>query len=151
MKRNLILLISVFFITSGVFAGQPFYYEVISNSSKTIDYTFGFYVNDYTISKASDDKEYVAFSGAVINNSTSNLDWNNYFVIVRTKDGKLNFNYLTAATSGDYDCTFVCSGKETRMTKFCFHDIFKPSDVESVYLFDKSNNKAFQLMYSKND
>jgi hypothetical protein len=95
-------------------AGSPFYYEVISNPSKTIDYSIGFYHTIYSSSKASDNKEYVTFSGAVINNSAYSLDWNNYHMIVLLKNGDLAFNYITAAESGEYDCTFTVAPKETR-------------------------------------
>jgi len=67
---------------------------------------------------------------------------------VQLKSGELVFNYLTAATSGEYDCTFTLDSKETRHTKFCFHTVFKPGEIQNVYLVNKSTMKAFQLMLS---
>ncbi|MDD4971829.1 MAG: hypothetical protein PHT07_20575 [Paludibacter sp.] len=150
MKTKIMLFFCVFLSIQFAKAGDPFYYELISNSSKTIDYVFGFYSSDYTISRASDDAEYVAYSAAIINNSTSSLKWNDYYMIVKKRSGDLVFSYETAASTGLYACKFDVSGKETHKMKFCFHDIFKTDEIEDVYLFDKSMLKAFHLVYSKN-
>jgi hypothetical protein len=149
MKTKIMFFFCVLLCTQFVKAGDPFYYESISNPSKTINYVFGFYSSDYTISRASDDKEYVAYSAAVINNSTSTLKWDDYYMIIKKKNGDLVFSYETAATTGLYACKFDVSGNETHKLKFCFHDIFKTNEIEDAYLFDKSVLKTFHLVYSK--
>ncbi len=145
-KTFLLALFTLFCVVAK--AADPFYYEVISNPTKTIDYSIGFYHNVYTISTASDNADYVAYSGAIINNSTSELSWYDYHIAVQLKSGELVFNYLTAATSGEYDCSFTLDSKETRHTKFCFHTVFKPSEIQNIYRVNKSTMKAFQLMLS---
>lgn len=152
MKATKIFLIAnIMFLGQFVQAGSPFYYELISTPDKSINYVFGFYHTMYAISTASDNKEYVAVSGAVINNADYSLNWENYHVAVLLKNGKLVFNYLTAAQSGEYDNTFTVDAKKTQFTKFCFHTIFKPDEIQSVFLFDKANMKAFNLAYSTNE
>ena len=150
MKTKTMFLFCVLAITQLVKAEDPFYYESISNPGKTIDYVIGFYSSDYSISKASDDKEYVAYSAAIINNSTTSLKWSDYYMIVRKKDGDLVFSYETAATSGPYACSFEVAGSETHKMKFCFHNVFKSDEIQDVYLFDKSILKSFHLVYSNN-
>lgn len=145
-KTLLIAFFAAFCLSSN--AADPFYFEVISNPGKTVDYSIGFYHTVYTISTASDNADYVAYSGAIINNSTSMLLWSDYHIAVQLKNGSLIFNYITAATSGEYDCTFSLDSKETHHTKFCFHTVFKPNEIEKVYLFNKSTMKAFELMLS---
>ena len=130
-------------------AGDPFYYESISNPSKTLNYIIGFYSNDFTISRASDDKDYIAYAGAVINKSSTTLKWSDYYMIVKKKDGDLVFSYETAATSGPFACSFEVAENETHHVKFCFHNVFKTDEIADVYLFDKSVLKAFHLVYSK--
>ena len=149
MKTKAMLFFFLLTTTQLVSAKDQFYFELISNPSKTIDYVIGFYHTNYLISTASDDKEYVAYAGAVINNSSSTLEWEDYCMVVRKKDGGLVFSYVTAATSGEYCTKFVLAGKEKRLTKFCFHDNFKPSDIADVYLMDKSLLRAFQLSLSE--
>ena len=148
MKTKLLFLLGVLLFTQTAFGGSPFYYEVISNSDKSIDYSIGFYQTLYTISEASDNKAYVAYSGSVINNSTYSLKWETYHMAVLLKNGDLVFNYVTAAESGEYDCTFSVAYNETRYTKFCFHTVFKPEEIQDVYLINKSTMKAFKLVYS---
>lgn len=148
MKKNFLFLLGVLFITQTALGGSPFYYEVISNPDKSIDYSIGFYQTIYTISEASDNKAYVAYSGSVINNSTYSLKWETYNIAVLLKNGDLVFNYTTAAEAGEYDCTFTVGYNETHYTKFCFHTIFKPEEIQDVYLFNKSTMKAFKLVYS---
>jgi hypothetical protein len=151
MKTKFFAIAMFMFIAQFANAGSPFYYESISNPLKTIDYVFGFYHTIYSVSTASDNKEYVAITGAVINNADYELKWGNYYVAVLLKNGSLVFNYKTAATSGDYANFFTVAAKKTQFTKFCFHTVFKPDDIQAVFIFDKDNMKTFSLAYSKNE
>jgi hypothetical protein len=148
MKTKLLILLGVALFTQTAFGGNPFYYEGISNPDKSTDYSVVFFSTHYTISEASDNKAYVAYSGSVINNSVYSLKWETYHIAVLLKNGDLVFNYITAAEDGEYDCTFTVGYKETHLTKFCFHTVFKPDEIQHVYLINKSILKVFKLLYS---
>src|ERR1035437_727760 len=81
---------------------DPVYLEVISNTSKSINYTVGVYPLTCKNNDA-DDRTYVTLF--VLNNGTEDLTWtkSNHVLIV-LKDHSLAFNYSTVAESGNYSC-----------------------------------------------
>ena len=58
-------------------SGKPFYYESISNDSKSIDFVFGFYPSTYSYNETKDVDGFTSIKTAVINNAKRNdLKWN---------------------------------------------------------------------------
>ncbi len=133
---------------------NPFYYELISNDSKTTNFVFGFYPNSYSYVESKEVDPYTSVKAAVINNSTQSLKWNNYKVVILLKNGKLIRSYTTAATDGDYACNYTVDAAgakgTTRLQYFCFHTKFTAEDIDKVFL-EISDNQIFGLMYDKNE
>ncbi len=148
MKAKLFILLSFLIVISGLKASDPFYYELISNPDKTINYVIGFYTSDYSIGRATDNKDYVIYKETVINHSKESLNWNNYYAIVLTKKGDLIFSYKTAAKEGEYASSLIVLPSETHHFWFAFHEVFKPEDIQSVYLFNDNVVKSYLLLKS---
>ena len=143
-----LLLISVF---SHAQSNKPFYYELISNDSKTTDFVFGFYPFTYSYVQSKDVDPYTSVKAAVINNAKKNdLKWNDYKINILLKTGKLIRSYSTVAKDGDYACNYTVDGGTTHYQYFCFHSKFDNEDIDKVWLV-LGDDQIFNLVYDKND
>ena len=128
----------------------PYYFTSISNADKTINYVFGLYVVCHLEqATSSDNTPYTRIYAAVINNSkTNDLDWDNYKVYILTKTGKLIRSYKTAATDGEYLCTYKVPQGTTHHQYFCFHYSFAAADIDKVWLVLSGDDSMFNLSYA---
>lgn len=130
--------------------GKPFYYELISNESKTTNFVFGFYPTTYSYVEGKDVDGYTNIKSAIINNAKGRLEWENYKINILLKTGKLIRSYTTVAKEGDYACNFSVSAGDTHYQYFCFHDKFTDADIDKVWLV-LGDDQIFVLSYNKND
>ena len=116
---------------------QAFYYELISNESKSTNFVFGFYPESYKYEESANIDPFTSIKAAVINNAKSSLAWNDYKICILLNSGKLIRSYTTVATSGDYN------------QYFCFHSKFKSLDIDKVWLV-MGDDQIFNLIYDAN-
>ncbi len=151
LKKQLLLagliLLSVF---AKAQTGKPFYYELISNESKSINFVFGFYPTSYAYNETKDVDGFTSIKGAVINNSKDRLHWLDYKVNILLRSGKLLRSYTTVAKDGDYQCNYNVEGSATHYQYFCFHNKFTNDDIDKVWLV-MGDDQIFGLLYDKND
>ena len=132
-------------------SGKPFYYESISNDSKSIDFVFGFYPSTYSYNETKDVDGFTSIKTAVINNAKRNdLKWNDYKIMILLRTGKMLRSYSTVAKDGDYACNYTVDGGTTHYQYFCFHNKFTNEDIDKVWLI-MGDDQIFNLVYDKND
>ncbi len=125
---------------------DPVYLEVISNTSKTINYTVGVYP---LTCKNSDTGDRTYISLFVLNNGSNDLTWTkaNHVLIV-LKDRTLAFNYNTVADSGNYSYLYsVSSSKGFHEQTLCYDGKFNADDIANIYLLEGGD--IYKLMYYK--
>lgn len=125
----------------------PYFYEVISNPDKTIDYAFGVYPTRSEYVRNSNGGGYTKMRIAVINYSKQDLKWNDYKVYILMKNGDLFYNYTTAAKEGELACNYVVKPDETHIQYVCFEKEFDINQIDKVYL-SLLDNKFFPLIYT---
>ena len=108
MKTRFLFISAFLFVallTSSLRASDPVYLNVISNSSKTIDYTVGVY--PLTI-KNEPENDRTTISMYLLNNGSKTLYWTKMnHVLIILKDYTLKHNYVTKAESGVYCCSIL--------------------------------------------
>ena len=142
------LLVSVCCLSVGAqtTSKDPVYLEVISNASKTINYTVGLYPMTCKSNEAGD-KTYLTLY--VLNNGTNELAWTkaNHILIV-LKDNSLAYNYNTVAETGNYACLYVIpSTKGFHEQTLSFNGKFIAEDIANVYLMESGD--FYKLVYYK--
>ena len=143
-----LMLLSIFAKADG---SIPFYYELISNESKTINFVFGFYPTTYSYVEGKDVDPYTSVKSAVINNAKNDdLKWNDYKICILLKSGKLIRSYSTVAKDGDYAVNYTVKAGATRYQYYCFHKKFTGDDIDKVWLI-LSDDQLFNLAYDKNE
>ena len=153
MFKKIFFLVCFIFLSIAVNAqkGSPFFYELISNDSKTINFVFGFYPSSYNYVESKDVEAYTNIKAAVINNAKDHgLKWNDYKINILLKSGVLIRSYTTAAEDGDYACNYSVAGETTHYQYFCFHTKFTSSDIDKVWLV-MGDDQIFNLVYDKNN
>lgn len=114
---------------------QSFYYNAISNSSKTIDYVIGFYHETGSINSNSNGS-YTTFKTAIINGKDADplvCNDNKWFLLL--KDGSMVCNYTTAAKDGEYACNYTVYRGDTHIQYVAFHKEIRPRDIVGVWFF----------------
>ena len=149
-KQLLLAALLLVSLVSNAQKKNPFFYELISNDSKTINFVFGFYPTTYSYVEGKDVDPYTNIKAAVINNAKSSLTWDNYKITILLKSGKLIRSYTTVAKDGEYACNYTVAGSETHYQYFCFHTKFSSDDIDKVWL-TMSDDKIFSLLYDKNE
>lgn len=142
MKKLLIFLVA-FSLGTASFSqnSKSFFYEKISNPSKTINFTFGAYHGTMETVSKSDGNSYSKMMIAIINDKNANdLYWSDYKVYVLLKSGDLIYNYTTEASSGDFACKYNVPSGSTHKQYACFGKTFQASDVQKVWLCLADNN-----------
>lgn len=151
MKAKLLFISSFFVISvflSEAKAGDPVYLNVVSNSSKTINYTIGVY--PLTL-KTDKDNDRTTITMYILNNGTEDLFWTKKdHVVLVMKDYTLKHNYVTKAESGLYSCSYVVnSTKGFHEQTLCFDGLFSADQIEKVYLLQ--DNDIFTLDFLAGD
>lgn len=143
-----LVLLSALSVTSFAQTGSkdPVYLEVISNKSKTINYTAGVY--PLTCKYDSENKR-TTVTMYILNNGTEELVWSkNNHVLIVTKDNSLAYNYKTVAESGKYACAYTIDAtKGFHEQTLCFDGNIAPSDIANVYLLQGGD--IYKLLYTK--
>lgn len=148
-KLNLVALLFLS-IAANAQDAVPFYYQVVSNPSKTINFVFGFYPTTYSYVEGKDLEPYTSVKAAVINNADNSIYWNNYKIMILLKSGKLIRSYTTVAKTGDYSCEYNVKSGETHHQYYCFHKKFTNEDIDKVWLV-MGDDEIFNLLYDKNE
>lgn len=127
---------------------DPVYLEVISNASKTINYTVGVYPMSCRHNEAGD-RTYLTMY--VMNQGTQDLVWTkNNHVLVVLKNNTLAYNYNTVAEAGNYTCAYtVAATKGFHEQTLCFDVKFTASDIANIYLLESGD--VYRLMYYKGE
>lgn len=125
----------------------PYFYEVISNPDKSVDYAFGVYPTRSEYVRNSNGGGYTKMRVAVINYSKQDLKWNDYKVYILMKNGDLFYNYTTAAKDGELNCNYVVKPNETHIQYVCFEKDFDVNQIDRIYL-SLLDNKFFPLIYT---
>jgi hypothetical protein len=140
MKKFILLII---FIYANIYA-QTFYYNAISNSSKTIDYFIAFYP-EIALIQSDADGIITVIKTVVINGKDADpLECNDNKWFLLLKDGTLIGNYTTAATSDDDACIYTVHPGETHVqsVKYKYARKIRLSDIKGVWFF--SNGQLFK-------
>lgn len=154
MKQKFLLLtlICAGFLMTAPLASKaqtdPFYYESISNPSKTINFLIGFYHTKNEYITRDDGTGYTKVKMAVINKEGANpLTWSDYKIYVMLKNGDMFYNYTTKAQDGDLACTWTVQAGSNHIQYVCFDKAFDISQIDKVWL-SMSDNKFFDLVLS---
>ena len=147
------LLVACFVILSATAMAQskpPFFYELISNDSKSTNFVFGFYPSTYFYTDNKDMQAFTSIKSAVINNATDSLNWKDYKLMILLKSDKLIRSYTTVAEIGDYACFYTVPGNATTHYQYyCFHAQFTNDDIAKVWLV-MGDDQIFSLLYDAN-
>ena len=152
MKRifTLTLLVLTTSITAIAQNKIKVYMEVISNDSKTIDYTLGVYPGSYAYYQPDGIDPYSTLTLRVINNGSETLKWNEHSrVFVLLKNGTLLCNYLTSATEGDKVCSYSIFKGESHEQTLCFGEKFDTADVDKMWIYDAPHDQIFALIFDE--
>ncbi len=126
------------------------YLEVISNDSKTVDYTLGVYPGSYAYYQPDGIDPYSTLTLRVVNSGTETLHWNDRSkIFILLKNGTLFCNYLTAASDGEKACSFTIYNGGSHDQTLCFSTKFDVSDIEKVWLYDGTHDQVFALVYDE--
>lgn len=127
---------------------DPFWYESISNPSKTINFLIGFYHTKNEYITRDDGTGYTKVRMAVINKEGANpFQWDDYKIYIMLKNGELFYNYTTKATDGDLACRWTVQPGSNHVQYVCFDKAFDVNQIEKVWL-GMSDNKFFDLVRS---
>ncbi len=125
-----------------------YYYEKISNSSKTINFLIGVYITKNEYISSGEDEGYTKIRMAVINDKNADrFKWNDYKIYIQLKNGDMFYSYTTKATEGETNCTYIVSPDETHIQYICFDKKFDVRDISKMWL-SMSDNKFFELSVS---
>jgi hypothetical protein len=149
MKTKFIFLsvLCCFFLSKSVYAqtgsSDPVYLEVISNSSKTVNFTVGVYP---MTCKYSEENKRTYLTMKVLNKSEQTFEWTkSNKVLVVLEDYTLAFNYNTVAENGLYACVYSVAPQAVHEQTLCFDGKFNVSDIKNIYLLE--NGSIFKLYY----
>lgn len=155
MKKKLffLTLICMAFIMAAPLSGKSqssdyYYYESISNPSKTINFLIGVYVTKNEFITRDDGTGYTKIRMAVINQEGANtFKWSDYKIYIKLKNNDLFYNYTTQAKDGDLSCNWSVEPGQNHIQYICFDKAFDISQIDMVWL-GMSDNKFFDLVRS---
>ena len=149
-KKLLFFCLLAFTVSASAQTKNPFYYELISNESKSTNFVFGFYPSTYTYTENKDMEAFTSIKSAVINNSSDSIKWKDYKIMILLKSDKLIRSYTTVAENGDYACFYTVPGNSTTHYQYyCFHTKFTNDDIAKVWLV-MGDDQVFSLVYDAN-
>lgn len=154
MKKTLIVLLFTIAAVTNVFAQgkTKVYWEIISNESKTVDYTIGVYPGSYAYHEPDGIDPYSTLTMRVINKGSETLKWNEHSrVFVLLKNGTLFCNYLTAATDGEKVCHYSVSNGDSHEQTLCFGEKFDVADIDKMWIYDAPHDQMFSLVFDELD
>jgi hypothetical protein len=142
--KTVIIILLTFAFSRTVLASDPVYLEVVSNTSKSVNYTLGIYpaklTNDETANRT-------FLTMYLINDGTTDLIWtrmNHIFIVL--KNNTMVCNYNTELESENYSCAYIVpSGKGFHEQTLCFEGKFTSDEIANVYL--QENDEIHKLDY----
>lgn len=146
--KAVVLVLLTFAFCETVKASDPVYLEVITNASKSVNYTVGIYPTKLT-NNESGDRTFLTMY--IINDGTADLVWTrmNHILIV-LKNNTLVRNYNTENESDTYSCAYIVpSRKGFHEQTLCFEGKFTADDIANVYL--QENDEIYKLDYSSGE
>lgn len=136
--KKLMVILAFFMVAISTYAQEKkdlFYYESISNPSKTINFVIGFYPSFYSYDASINNNDGAStVKMAIINKSSDDYVWKNYRIIIQLSTGETYTNYTTSTTEGQYSCKYIVAGNETHYQYLCFHKQFDPKKITKVFL-----------------
>lgn len=148
MKTKLATLIFILALGIGSASAQALFAERISTPDGSINFVVGFSPESAQQVTRNDNSVYTTAKLVLINDEkASDFDWDDYKVMVLTKNGDLFYNYTTSAETGEYACKYTLKPGESKTQLACFAKTFKAADVERVWL-SFSDNISFELVYA---
>lgn len=127
---------------------DPFFYESISNPSKTINFLIGVYYTKNEFITRDDGTGYTKISMALINKEGADpFKWSDYKIYIMLKNGDLFYNYTTKASDGELSCNWTVQAGQKHIQYLCFDKAFDVNQIERVWL-GMSDNKFFDLVRS---
>ena len=122
-----------------------YFYTVIANPTKTINYDFGFYPSVMSYVEAEGVAPYTKIKAGVFNREgadafTSKDDK----VMILLKSGKLVRNYTTKATDGDFAVNYTTPAGGQHIQYYCFSGKVTREDIDRVW-YILSDNQIFEL------
>ncbi len=125
-----------------------YYYESISNPSKTINFLIGLYVTKNEFITRDDGTGYTKIRMAVINQEGAEpFKWSDYKVYIKLKNNDMFYNYTTQAKDGDLSCNWTVQAGQNHVQYVCFDKAFDINQIDMVWL-GMSDNKFFDLVRS---
>ena len=154
MKKKLLFLsfmCAVFLMTATTTVkaqSDPFYYESISNPSKTINFLVGVYYTKNEYITRDDGTGYTKMRIAIINKEGADpFTWSDYKIYIMLKNGDLFYNYTTKAEDGELACKWTVQAGQNHIQYVCFDKAFDVNQIDRVWL-GMSDNKFFDLVRS---
>ncbi len=149
------LLFSILFLTSfPVFSQEvkyPYYYQVVNNGDKTVDFVFGLYPATIHYTEGKDFPPYTSVRTAIFNKSSKDtLKWRDFKLDILLKSGKLISNYVPFSKTAPYGCNYAVAADSTAYQLYCFHTRFTREEIDKVWLL-MSEDEIFSLTYDKNE
>jgi len=126
----------------------PFYFTVLSNNDKTVNYNVGVYhVCHIDHLSANDGSPCTRIRAGIINNASGNLEWKDYKVRIQLKSGKHYDSYATLEANGDTAGNHTIAAGQSYYPYYCFHAPFSSDDIDKMWLV-LNDEKTFELTYS---
>lgn len=134
--------------TSKAQSSDYYYYESISNPSKTINFLIGVYVTKNEFITRDDGTGYTKIRMAVINQEGADpFKWSDYKVYIKLKNNDMFYNYTTQAKDGDLACNWTVQPGQNHIQYICFDKAFDINQIDMIWL-GMSDNKFFDLVRS---
>ena len=125
-----------------------YYYESISNPSKTINFLIGVYVTKNEYITRDDGTGYTKMRVAVINQEGADpFKWSDYKIYIKLKNNDMFYNYTTQAKDGDLSCNWTVEAGKNHIQYVCFDKAFDINQIDMIWL-GMSDNKFFDLVRS---
>lgn len=125
-----------------------YFYESISNPSKTINFLIGVYVTKNEFITRDDGTGYTKMRMAVINQEGAEpFKWTDYKIYIKLKNNDMFYNYTTQAKDGDLACNWTVQAGQNHVQYVCFDKAFDINQIDMIWL-GMSDNKFFDLVRS---
>lgn len=124
---------------------ESYYYELIANPTKTVNFLIGFYYTRNEYITRDDGTGYTKVRMAIINRKGANtFKWDDYKIYILLKDGTLFYNYTTTAKDGELACRWSVEADANHIQYVCFEKAFDVDNIERVWL-SMGDDKFFEL------
>ena len=145
MKKLFTTLFLAVLVTFVAKSQTQYFYTVIANPSKTINYDFGFYPSVMSYVEAEGVAPYTKIKAGVFNREGAlPFESKDDKVMILLKSGKLIRNYTTKATEGDFAVNYTTQPGDKHIQYYCFAGKVSREDIDRVW-YILSDNQIFEL------